>query len=101
MVDISAKAETDRTAVAESTVQLGPVAFDSLTRGTITQGDVLTVARVAGLFAAKRTADLVPMCHPLLLSHSAIDFYLNEERHELRIEARASCTGGTGVEMEA
>jgi cyclic pyranopterin phosphate synthase len=101
MVDISSKAAAARTAVAESTVRLGPVAYDALTRGEITKGDVLSVARVAGLMAAKRTADLVPLCHPLLLSHSAIDFYLVEERHELRIEASASCTGGTGVEMEA
>ena len=101
MVDISAKAESSRTAVAESTVRLGPVAYDTLTRGAITKGDVLSVARVAGLLAAKRTADLVPLCHPLLLSHSAIDFHFVEARHELRIEASASCTGGTGVEMEA
>jgi len=101
MVDISSKTTTSRTAVAESTVSLGPVAYDALTRGAITKGDVLSVARVAGLLAAKRTADLVPLCHTLLLSHSAIDFHLVEAQHELRIEASASCSGGTGVEMEA
>ena len=101
MVDVSAKQASARTAVAESMVRLGPTAFGLLARGEVAKGDVLTVARVAGILAAKRTPELIPLCHPLLLSHAAIEFEMVEARHELRIEASASCAGGTGVEMEA
>jgi len=101
MVDVSAKAPTLRTAVAEATVALGHVAYDALVRGGNPKGDVLAVARVAGVLGAKRTAELVPLCHPLLLSHVGVDFELLPDAHALRITASASCAAGTGVEMEA
>jgi len=80
-------------------VQLGPTAFEALSDNA--KGDVLAVARVAGVLAAKRTADLIPLCHPVPISHASVDFELDAAAHSLHITASASCTAGTGVEMEA
>jgi len=101
MVDVGYKAPTRREAVAAATVALGPVAYGALTSGANAKGDVLAVARVAGILAAKKTAELIPLCHPLLLSHVGVEYTLEPRSHALHIRASAACAGGTGVEMEA
>jgi len=101
MVDVSDKPTSARSATARAVVLLGPVAYKALVEGTNAKGDVLATARIAGLLAAKKTADLIPLCHPLLISHAAVEFDLCATRHLLTITASASCAGGTGVEMEA
>ena len=101
MVDVGSKAPTRREAVAKATVALGAVAYGALTAGANAKGDVLAVARVAGILAAKKTADLIPLCHPLLLSHVGVEYELDPSSHSLYISASAACAGGTGVEMEA
>lgn len=101
MVDVSQKADTKRIAVAEGTLRVSPDILAAIRQGTAAKGDVLGVARVAGIMAAKRTAELIPLCHPLSLSHVAVDFFLLEEERTLRAECTVSLTGKTGVEMEA
>jgi len=101
MVDVSAKADTTRTAVAASSVHLGPAAFSALTARTNAKGNVLVTARLAGIMAAKRTSELIPLCHPVALSHVAVNLRERPEAHALDIEATATCTAATGVEMEA
>ena len=101
MVDVSGKSDNTRRAVACATVRLGPAAFAALEHGANAKGNVLAVARVAGIMAAKRTSDLIPMCHPLSLSHVSVAMREDPAAHELHIEASASCRGATGVEMEA
>ncbi len=101
MVDVSAKAETDREAVAEATITLSSEAFDAITTGSAKKGDVLAVARVAGIMAAKKTSDLIPLCHPLALSRIAVDFEPNADSQSIRVLATCKTTGQTGVEMEA
>ncbi len=100
MVDVSAKPTTVRTARAEARVQLGEALARRLQEtGGVEKGPVLPTARIAGILAAKKTADLIPMCHPLALDHVELDFAF--EGDVLRIEAEARCQGRTGVEMEA
>lgn len=99
MVNVGAKAETQRTAVAAGEVRLSPEVVDLLHRGDIEKGNVLAIAKTAGIMAAKRTSDLIPLCHPLLLDHVDIDFVLREDRIE--IIGAVSMTGRTGAEMEA
>ena len=101
MVDVSAKAASKRTAVAGATVLLGPGAFAALTSGQNAKGNVLATARIAGIMAAKRTSDLIPLCHPLGLDHVAVELTERADAHALDIVASATCTGVTGVEMEA
>ena len=101
MVDVSGKGATQRKAVASATVLLGPAAFAALSRGDNAKGNVLATAKVAGVMAAKRTADLIPLCHPLGLDHVGIEMTERAEAHALDIVASATCTGPTGVEMEA
>ncbi len=101
MVDVGGKAETARTAVAEGTVQMSAEAFGKVERHQIAKGDVLTVAEVAGVMGAKRTADLVPLCHPLALDVVTVEARLDESLPGVRVTASASLTGRTGVEMEA
>ena len=101
MVDVSTKPDTTRTAVAGSSVHLGPDAFAALTSGANAKGNVLAAARLAGIMAAKRTSDLIPLCHPVSLSHVAVHLHERPEVHALDIEASATCTAATGVEMEA
>jgi cyclic pyranopterin phosphate synthase len=99
MVDVGAKAETDREAVARGRILVGPVALKAVRAGTVKKGDPLQVARLAGIMAAKRTSDLIPLCHPLALSHVDVD--IKPEKNGYTIHARVRTTGRTGVEMEA
>lgn len=99
MVDVTDKAETFREAIAEGTVIVEPDTMELIKRGGIKKGDVLSVAQVAGIMAAKKTSDLIPMCHPLMLSGVDIGFELTDA--EVHIKATVRCKGSTGVEMEA
>lgn len=101
MVDVSEKALTQRTAVAEGTIRVSPVVLQAIAGGTAAKGDVLGVARVAGIMAAKRTSDLIPLCHPLALSHVSVDFELLPQEQAVKACCTAKLTGKTGVEMEA
>lgn len=101
MVDVSPKAATERTASAEAIVTLSETAFKLVLSGDMPKGDVRAVARIAGIMAAKKTSDLIPLCHPLALSHVGIDITPLPERRALVIVATAKTTGPTGVEMEA
>lgn len=100
MVDVSAKAETVRTARAEALVVMQPATLELILSGGSPKGDVLAVARVAGIMGAKRTSELIPLCHPLPLSSVTVDFEATG-LGTLRVEAVARTTGKTGVEMEA
>ena len=100
MVDVGDKPRTRRVAVAEAFVRLGPATLDAVERGTA-KGDALAVARIAGLAATKKTADLIPLCHPLSLTHAAVDLRIDRDRGGVRVETRVETTGPTGVEMEA
>lgn len=99
MVDVSAKDITDRIATATGFVRMAQVTLDLVRQGTAKKGDVLGVARLAGIMAAKKTADLIPLCHPLPLSKVALD--LDPETDGIRVTATCKTTGQTGVEMEA
>lgn len=99
MVDVSEKPQTHRTARARATVHMAKATMDKIMAGTIGKGDVLAVAQVAGIMAAKNTAGLIPMCHPLLLTKVDISFTLEETA--LHIRSEVCCRGETGVEMEA
>jgi len=101
MVDVSAKDSTERTATAEAVITLSAEAFRLVVSGTAKKGDVLATARIAGIMAAKKTSDLIPLCHPLALSHVGVDFEPLAEKNAFRIIASAKTTGPTGVEMEA
>ena len=100
MVDVSAKAVTEREAVARGSVRMQPQTLRLIRSGKIAKGEVLAVARVAGIMAAKRTAELIPLCHPLPVEVASIDFHVARPG-VLEIEARVKVTGKTGVEMEA
>ena len=99
MVDVSEKAPTLRTATAAGTVRMLPATVDAIRRGGAPKGDVLAVAQVAGIMAAKRTSEIVPMCHPLALTGVDVRFALRDDAVD--IEATVKCKGETGVEMEA
>lgn len=99
MVDVSEKAETVRTAVAECRIQMNAQTLEQLKAGTVPKGDVLAVAQIAGIMAAKRTHELIPMCHPLPLTGADIRFTVEEDGVLIRSAVR--CKGVTGVEMEA
>jgi cyclic pyranopterin monophosphate synthase len=101
MVDVSEKAVTSRTAIAEAYVRMQPETLALLLEGGAAKGDVLAVARVAGIMAAKRTHELIPLCHPLAISKVTVDFEPQREASSLRVEALVKVTGQTGVEMEA
>ena len=101
MVDVSAKADTVRTAVATGRVLVNPETLGLIRTGGMKKGDVLGCAQVAGIMAAKRTWEWIPMCHPLLLSGVDIAFVLEENPPSVAITATVRCTGATGVEMEA
>src|ERR1700750_38149 len=101
MVDISAKEETARAATAESTILLSAEAFAAVIAGSAPKGDVLAAARIAGIMAAKRVPDLIPLCHPIALSAAAVNFAPDPARHAIVITAMVTTTGRTGVEMEA
>lgn len=101
MVDVSAKGETAREAVAAGHITVSPECFAVIRDGSAKKGDVLGVARVAGIMAAKRTSDLIPLCHPLSITKAAVEFTLDEERSRVEVLCTVACTGQTGVEMEA
>ena len=99
MVDVSAKPETEREAVAEATIRMSAAARRAIRERRVKKGDPLQTARLAGILAAKRTSDLIPLCHPLPLSHVDVDLRATAQGYALR--ARAVTVGRTGVEMEA
>ena len=101
MVDVGEKPETRRTAVAAARVLVNKNTFDLIRSGGMKKGDVLTVAQIAGVMGAKRTPDLIPMCHPILIDGINLSLHLDEMRGSVEIEATVSCDGRTGVEMEA
>lgn len=101
MVDVGGKTITDRIAVAACHIRMLPETFAIITEGRARKGDVLGVARLAGIMAAKRTADLIPLCHPLPITKVAVDLSPDETLPGIRIEATVKTTGQTGVEMEA
>ncbi len=101
MVDVSAKAVTDRVATAECHISMATQTFDIVSEGRAKKGDVLSVARLAGIMGAKRTPDLIPLCHPLPIASVAVDLTLDPDLPGVRIAATVKTTGQTGVEMEA
>jgi cyclic pyranopterin phosphate synthase len=101
MVDVGAKPDTERVAVAGGAVYMRPETLRLIRDGAIKKGDVLTIARIAGVMAAKRTSELIPLCHPLPLTHLDVETTLDEEANAVRITATARTVGKTGVEMEA
>jgi cyclic pyranopterin phosphate synthase len=101
MVDVGAKPESERTAVAEGAVRMSPEAFELVAAQAVAKGDVLAVAEVAGTMAAKRTGELIPLCHPLGLDLVQVAARLEPELPGVRVTATAKATGRTGVEMEA
>ncbi len=101
MVDISAKADTAREAVARGSIYMKPETLALILSGATAKGDVLTTARLAGVMAAKRTHELIPLCHPLLLTHIDVSLQPDEARSAIDISATVRTTGKTGVEMEA
>jgi cyclic pyranopterin phosphate synthase len=101
MVDVTAKAATDRVAVAKGLVRVQPATLKIIKGGGTAKGDVLSVAKLAGIMAAKKTPDLIPLCHPILIGNVNIDFTLNEKDSTIEITATVASTGQTGVEMEA
>ena len=101
MVDVGEKPPTRRCAAAAARVLLNRETFDLIRSGGVKKGDVLTVAQIAGVMGAKRTPDLIPMCHPILIDGIDLDLRLDEERCSVEITSSVSCDGRTGVEMEA
>jgi cyclic pyranopterin phosphate synthase len=101
MVDVSAKDVTARTAKAEGFMQMAPATLDLILAGTLPKGDVLTTARIAGIMAAKRTHELIPLCHSLPLTEITVEFEPSRDPAGMRVEATAKVDGKTGVEMEA
>lgn len=99
MVDIGDKTDTQRVAIAEGRIAMSDAALTAIRDGTVPKGDVLASARIAGIMAAKKTAELIPLCHPLALDSMTIDFAI--ENDAVRVTAQAALTGRTGVEMEA
>jgi cyclic pyranopterin monophosphate synthase len=101
MVDVGAKVPTARSARAEGAITLNAAALNAVRENAVAKGDVLGTARIAGIMAAKRTADLIPLCHPLSLTDAGVDITLDEDLPGLRVSGWASTTAQTGVEMEA
>lgn len=101
MVDVGEKQETDRIAVAHGFIHVNEAVYDAITHGTAKKGDVLGVARVAGIMGAKRTSDLIPLCHVLLLTKCTVDFVLHDEIQAVEAVCTVKTYGKTGVEMEA
>lgn len=101
MVDVTQKAVTEREATAEARVVMLPETLAMITEGRHKKGDVLAVARIAGIQAAKKTADLIPLCHPLMLTSIKVELEADPGQHQIRIQATCKLAGQTGVEMEA
>lgn len=101
MVDVSHKPSTERVAIARAVVELAPGTLELLCKAALPKGDVLACAKIAGIMAAKRTGELIPLCHPLSLTHADVRFRVIQEPPQVVIEAEARTVGATGVEMEA
>lgn len=101
MVDVSEKKGTVRVAIAVSKIKMSKETLELIKQGKIGKGDVLGVARVAGIMAMKNTSNLIPMCHPVMITGSSIDFEIDSEKNEIRITATSKVVHKTGVEMEA
>lgn len=101
MVDVSGKNETKREAIASGWITMSEECYQKVAEGSMGKGDVLGVARVAGIMGAKRTSELIPLCHILNLTNLSIDFVLDEKEHRIQGVCTARCSGKTGVEMEA
>lgn len=101
MVDVGDKAETSRSATAEGYIRMLPETLATIRKGNAKKGDVIGTARLAGIMAAKKTSDLIPLCHPLMLTKVVVDITEDEQLPGLRVTATAKLTGKTGVEMEA
>ncbi len=101
MVDVSAKAETKRVAAAKGSILMAPETLAKIRDGAVAKGDVLSVARLAGIMGAKRTPDLIPLCHPLALTSVTLELSLAPDRNAVDIAATCALTGRTGIEMEA
>ena len=101
MVDVSEKPATFREAIAQGLIAMQPATFDLIRDQKAKKGNVLETARIAGIMAAKKTSELIPMCHPLPITHVEVDFFPEPETHSIRIEAAVRFAGQTGVEMEA
>ncbi len=101
MVDVSGKAATHRIARAEGRITMQPATLALVVRGTAKKGDVLGVARIAGIMAAKKTSELIPLCHPLAITRVVVDFAIDESNASVSCEATVETVGPTGVEMEA
>lgn len=101
MVDVSGKPETQRTAIASADVYMELETIKLIKEGMVSKGDVLGVARIAGIMAAKKTPDLIPLCHPLNITSIAVDFNINEKNRKIEIKTTVRNIGQTGVEMEA
>ncbi|MGL4450128.1 MAG: cyclic pyranopterin monophosphate synthase MoaC [Sarcina sp.] len=101
MVDVSEKKETKRIALAKGAIKLSPKIIKRIKEGTVEKGDVLNVARIAGIMGAKATSILIPMCHPLMINGANVDFEIDDENNRIIIYGRVKITGKTGVEMEA
>ncbi|MBU0657034.1 MAG: cyclic pyranopterin monophosphate synthase MoaC [Gammaproteobacteria bacterium] len=101
MVDVGAKQTTQRVAIAEGRIDMQPATLEKILQGSHKKGDVLGIARIAGIMAAKKTADLVPLCHPLALTRVEIDFTSSVEQSHVYCQASVETRGQTGVEMEA
>lgn len=101
MVDVSAKAVSERTAVAEGFVGMAPATLALIEKGEARKGDVLATARIAGIMAAKKAHELIPLCHPLAISKAVVDFAVSRKPAGLRVTAEVKVSGQTGVEMEA
>ena len=101
MVDVTSKPDTNREAIARGLVRMQPATFKLIKQSGISKGDVLAVAQLAGIMAAKRTPDLIPLCHPILIGSVNIEFKPDEKQSTIEITATVESTGKTGVEMEA
>jgi cyclic pyranopterin phosphate synthase len=101
MVNVGDKPNTHRIAVATGRISMFPETFSMIETGTHKKGDVLGIARIAGIQASKKTSDLIPLCHPLALTHVSLEFVLNKDSSSITCQVRAETTGPTGVEMEA
>jgi cyclic pyranopterin monophosphate synthase len=101
MVDVSSKVETERMAVAAGTILISREIYERLVSNTMPKGDVLATARIAGIMATKRTSELIPLCHPLLITRSSIDLSIHESPYYVEAVCTVGLTGKTGVEMEA
>ena len=101
MVDVGAKGETHRIAIASGTIRMKPETLALIVSGNAKKGDVLGIARIAAIMGAKRTSDLIPLCHPLALTRVAVDFSIDQENCSVSCQAQVETVGKTGVEMEA